>query len=425
MNQTVEKFGAYLTKQLPDHPSRFRRLTAGAYRLIGLQTGRFPSKKRSPSREYIQSFTAGLMASMIEAKKPAAVVNIFMPCEIFHALGVPAYVPEALATYISCTACEGAFTQAAEAAGAPPSFCSYHRILMGLAEQGITGKPYLIANTTLACDANQLTFRYLADKYQVPHVVIDVPYEVSEDSVLYVADQLRDMARTAEEAVGRRLDEGILKEYVARSAKTQKQFVQYLRARAGVHLPESLTPELLNIMTMHPYLGLPEAERHTQLLKRDVKEAPPIGNRKKILWMHVMPNWNDTLKEIFEGADNDRVEIIGCDMTYDSLVKMDPEHPYESLARRIVMNTFNGPGQRRIDATLRAAKKLGADGILLFCQWGCKQTQGLALDAKAAFEAEGLPTLVLDSDGCDRSNGGGGQIVTRIEAFLEQIGAGL
>ena len=49
----------------------------------------------------------------------------------------------------------------------------------------------------------------------------------------------------------------------------------------------------------------------------------------------------------------------------------------------------------------------------------------IATDRKAAFEAGGLPTLVLDSDGCDRSNGGGGQIVTRIEAFLEQIGAGL
>ena len=85
----------------------------------------------------------------------------------------------------------------------------------------------------------------------------------------------------------------------------------------------------------------------------------------------------------------------------------------------------SSPAMRRIERNLEFAKELRAEGILIFCQWGCKQTQGLALDAKAAFEAEGLPTLVLDSDGCDRSNGGGGQIVTRIEAFLEQIGAGL
>ena len=111
-------------------------------------------------------------------------------------------------------------------------------------------------------------------------------------------------------------------------------------------------------------------------------------------------------------------------MTYDSLVKMDAEKPYESMARRIVECSFNGEGTRRIARTYEMAKAMKADGIVIFCQWGCKQTQGLSFAAKQVFEENGIPCLILDSDGCDRSNAGGGQIVTRVQAFFEQIGAG-
>jgi len=424
MSDLIDRFGARLTDMLPEHPKRVRRLLTAAYDLLGFQAEHLPSKKLLPSREYIQAFTARFMAGMITDAADSAVVNIFMPCEIFHALGIRAAVPEALATYISCTSFEKPFVEAAENAGAPASFCSYHKILMGLAERKVLTRPLIIANTTLACDANQLSFRYLAEQWQVPRKVIDVPCEVSEDSVGYVADQLRDLAKEAEEAAHRKLDDEKLKECVARSIRTQKIYNQYLSRRPAVHLPEALSPELLNVMTMHPYLGLKEAENYARKLLKDVSAAPLMTAQKKILWMHVLPNSQESFRELFQGADNEAVEIIGCDMTYDALVEMDAERPFESMARRVVYGSFNGPGSRRITATLERAAAMGADGIVIFCQWGCKQTQGLSLAAKEVFEAHGFPCLILDSDGCDRSNAGGGQIVTRIQAFFEQIGAG-
>ncbi len=41
--------------------------------------------------------------------------------------------------------------------------------------------------------------------------------------------------------------------------------------------------------------------------------------------------------------------------------------------------------------------------------------------AKKALEAEGFPVLVLDGDGCDSRNVSDGQMVTRVNAFLEQL----
>ena len=46
---------------------------------------------------------------------------------------------------------------------------------------------------------------------------------------------------------------------------------------------------------------------------------------------------------------------------------------------------------------------------------------GMALLARQMLSDAGLPTLVLDGDGCDSRNVADGQMVTRISAFLEQL----
>jgi benzoyl-CoA reductase/2-hydroxyglutaryl-CoA dehydratase subunit BcrC/BadD/HgdB len=91
------------------------------------------------------------------------------------------------------------------------------------------------------------------------------------------------------------------------------------------------------------------------------------------------------------------------------------------MARRVVETSFNGPAQRRIDSALQQAKAARADGVVVFCHWGCKQTLGLSQLAKQTMEANGLPTLVLDGDGCDARNVADGQMITRVNAFLEQL----
>ena len=103
--------------------------------------------------------------------------------------------------------------------------------------------------------------------------------------------------------------------------------------------------------------------------------------------------------------------------------RADPEDPYLAMAQRLVFSSFNGPVTRRIDRGIEAARQLNADGVVWFCHWGCKHTLGGAQLAKERFEAAGIPCLVLDGDGCDRSHGGEGQMATRMEAFVEMLKA--
>ena len=137
--------------------------------------------------------------------------------------------------------------------------------------------------------------------------------------------------------------------------------------------------------------------------------------------MHVIPYYQEDLREMLNFSD--RCQIIACDMNYDEFCSMDPEQPYRSMAKRLVYNSFNGSADRRIERSLEMARQLEVDGVIYFCHWGCKQTQAAAQHTLSLLEAEGVPTLILDGDGCDSANTMGGQIRTRMEAFLEMLEA--
>ena len=78
-----------------------------------------------------------------------------------------------------------------------------------------------------------------------------------------------------------------------------------------------MTPELLSAVAKPSVsLYLPESERYFRMLLEDVKGAI-AGVEKKIIWMHILPNYQEELKEIFQG--NERTEVLASDLTYDSL----------------------------------------------------------------------------------------------------------
>ena len=55
--------------------------------------------------------------------------------------------------------------------------------------------------------------------------------------------------------------------------------------------------------------------------------------------------------------------------------------------------------------------------------WQKAMTDGSAALAARAFEEDGFPTLTLDGDGCDPRNIQEGQMLTRVQAFIEQLEA--
>ncbi|MDO5016575.1 MAG: 2-hydroxyacyl-CoA dehydratase family protein [Eubacteriales bacterium] len=417
MIKSVEDFGKYIEKTLVRSPDKARERLVLAYKLFGLKLKYFPDKRLPLAKQKAAVYLNKTIVDAFENPENLALVNIFMPCEILEAMEIVPMCVELLSSFITGTWCEAPFVEAAKQQGISNSYCSYHKVFLGTAYSQLMRPPEAIINTSFVCDANNITFRELASTLDVPHFYIDVPTDQSEESIQYVAGQLKESASFLEEVTGKTLDENKLKATVARSKDTIALFQQVLEHKRNCYLPSDVTSELYEIYLTHNGLGTNMSYDYAKTFLHDFEGAKPFKGIK-ILWLHTIPHWQGPLLDLFNF--NEDCQIIASDMNFENFVEMDPEKPYESMARRLVYSHW-ASGKARVDQAVSMGKKLNVDGVVCFCQWGCKQTMGLSGLFKEAFEAEGIPLLVLDGDGVDKMNSSDGQVSTRLNAFIEIV----
>lgn len=419
MNNLIELFGNHIYKTAPTNPLSARKKLCFAFSTAGLMCKYFPTKKLLPSRQFMQWAAADSAITPLKTGKNSAIVSLYLPCEILHSMGISTLFPEALACYLAAARSEQIFIDTAEQNFVSQTMCSYHKAFIGMVETGVLPKPDFIINTTLACDANHLSFRRAAEHYNVPQYIIDVPYNYSSGAVDYVAEQIKDMV-TFIEKQGYTFDEAKLIETVEKSKQTLNNFNDILTLHANRSLSDEMTSQMLSVFATHVMLGTDNALKYSNDLKNELAAVPEGKKGVRLLWVHTLPYWQDALRDLINFTD--RCEIVACDMVMDAMYcDLEETDPYRFMADRLVRNTVNGNGTNRINATLELAKKLNANGIVWYCHWGCKQTAGLSNIAKSTFEANGFPTLILDGDGCNWNNVNDGQTVTRTEAFLELL----
>jgi hypothetical protein len=133
----------------------------------------------------------------------------------------------------------------------------------------------------------------------------------------------------------------------------------------------------------------------------------------------VLPYYAQPVCDVFDFNPN--VQLLINDLSFDYLHEIDPQNPYEGMARRLICNIMNGDFDWKTQAILEMCEKLHAQGAVCFCHWGCKQSSGGVYLLKSALERKGIPALILDGDACDRRNSQLGQMSTRLQAFMELL----
>lgn len=387
------------------------------------RTAHLPDKDLLPSGNTIARTTFEMVGRSFSDPRNMALVSIFLPTEIFAALGMRAITAEAISGTTGGAHAEAAFVADAESRGIPETYCSYHKVLMSMAETEVVQAPAVLAACSVACDANNLTFKTLARTWGSPFVYVDVPYGQDRDACRYVADQLRELARVSEAAAGRALDEARLGQLVARSQRTLDILDRTLPLRAGKYLQTDMMLQVEELLCSHVALGSADMELAARQMLTDYAAARPYEGLN-LVWVHTTPFFLPAISRHLDRTPE--AQIVATDMAYDQVC---PDgywfdgmrQPYEAMAERLVRTSFNGPSQRRADRVRYLAEQTGADGVVVFCHWGCRQTAGAAQLIRRELEAAGYPTLVLDGDGCDRKNNMTGQLSTRFEAFLELL----
>ena len=172
------------------------------------------------------------------------------------------------------------------------------------------------------------------------------------------------------------------------------------------------------MMGMHLLIGSREFLDLIRFMNDEISQAPSFEGTK-IMWVHLIPFYQETLKKYFNSSSD--YQIVATDMSLDFAEMLDEDHPFEALAKKTIRNLFNGSYDQKSRRLAQMASELRPDAVINFCHWGCKQAFGGSMLLKEKMQELGIPMINLDGDGIDKRNSHDGQIKTRLEAFLEMI----
>jgi len=414
----VDLFGNMIEKNFEKRPILTRSIIRVGYAAQQMLLNINPNQSLLPSQQYLAKICMKYTRKPLQRPESSALVNLFFPCELLHAMDIAPQCVEGFSAFLCGGKGEHGYLKFAEEKGVPDTYCSYHKALLGAVFSGTVPKPRFILTTNTICDANTTTFDAIARHFDMTRVMIDVPFERTPDAVQYVTEQLEQLITFLEDELGRKMNPERLRKAVMHSNAATAAHQEYLTELQDKFVPTSATVELYRILCSHILMGSSEAQAFYEHLLSDSRTCEESSG-KRILWCHVLPFYSDSLKKLF--LDREGVQLLVSDLTYDSMLPLDEQRPLQSMACRLIDNNLNGPLQRRCDSVLKMTRRLHADGVVLFCHWGCKQNNGGVFGLQDSLQKAGIKTIILDGDGCDRSNMSQGQFDTRLQAFLEML----
>ena len=151
----VDKFIDYVHDEVVEHPEKSWEKMVFGFQANKLKTRILPKKNLSKGYQKLETMMMALVADALKDQGSYVWGNIFAPCEIIDR---------------------------AQNSGIAPTLCSYHKTFIGGVESGAVKHPEYAVTTSLSCDGNLNTFRYLEKKIGVPYTFLDVPYADDEAS---------------------------------------------------------------------------------------------------------------------------------------------------------------------------------------------------------------------------------------------------
>ncbi|MDR1797304.1 MAG: 2-hydroxyacyl-CoA dehydratase family protein [Clostridiales Family XIII bacterium] len=418
----VERYGKYIGKQVaagkPGFAARLIRLGL-AYERARLRCR--PDRRMPAALVQLNRLAVRSVADALANPSRCVWVNLFAPVEILQAFGLLPLSIECFSSFMGGFHLESRFLADAEKESYSDTLCAYHKNFLGAAADGVLAPPLASLTTTLACDCNVNTFRALGERYGTAPLVIDVPYEYSKQAEAYVERQLEDAVRALEILSGKTFDPAALSRVLESENRAREMHEEALFLSASRDFPSTLTLQMFKLFATHILCGSAQVEAYYAELLRGLRAAPET-DALRILWIHLQPFHQAALQKYFNY--NSAVRLVASDFDADYADgRLDAGRPFAALARKMILNIYNGPYERKAKTALALAEKLSPDGVIHFNHWGCKQSAGGAGEMKRAMGARGIPVLILDGDGLDRANSPDGQIRTRTDAFFEMLQA--
>jgi benzoyl-CoA reductase/2-hydroxyglutaryl-CoA dehydratase subunit BcrC/BadD/HgdB len=389
----------------------FKDMAAGIETKI-LQDPNLPNPRKKYALE-----VARLGSRLYSSDHTVAWCGIAVPFDLLNAMGITCCFVEFVGAVLAATGMADPFLEEAEQAGFISDTCGYHRAVIGAARKKIMPEPDFLIATTCPCSGGVAVMENLAHMFGKDLFVLNIPQENSEQSVAYLADQIKD--------TGESIDKRKLRKAVENTNRTRKILEEVYQLAQEVPSPTD-GRLLINFGLVMPlFFGTSAAIDIAQAYKDEFRSRIQNGiqgvpNEKlRLLWIQNRIQFNHPLVELLEiqyGANIVSDELN--DIYWDPI---DPQDPYSGMARRAAAIPLNGSIEGRIKHLCKLARAYKLDGAINPCHWGCRQGTGARGLISDGLKEIGVPVLNLEVDCMDKRNFAEAQLRTRIEAFIEML----
>lgn len=351
--------------------------------------------------------------------------GVCAPFEILNAMGLTACFVEFMGGVVASSGAGTWIMEAAEQDGYPPDMCGSHRAVLGSAKKGLLPAPEFFIATTSYCSGGLAVLEVLAKQFKKDLFVLHVPQIDTPDNVAYLADQIRDMTEFVSDHTGVTLSQDHLAEAIEKSNRARDLMVSVYELARSIPTPLQ-GKDLRNFGLLMPmFMGTQSAINIAQAFndelgaRLDERTNRSDKERLRLMWLQTRIQFKNPVIDWLE-------DQLGASLVVDELNRvhwpnLDPEDPYEGLARRMITLGLNGPTEHRINILKELSEEYRIDGVINPCHWGCRQSSGSKGLIEKALKDMDAPVLNLDVDIIDSRNFAEGQLKTRIEAFIEVL----
>jgi bcr-type benzoyl-CoA reductase subunit B len=368
-------------------------------------------------------------------RKKIAWITSGGPVELLIALGVTPIYPENHGAMIGATKMGAELSDVAEQMGYSRDLCSYFRTDVGQAvtkKSPIGGLPrpdFLLCCNNI-CGTVLKWYEVQARYFNVPLIILDTPYNYdgeTKEIIDYVSEQFKEIIPELEKVSGRRFSE---KKFI-RVGEYANEAIQLWNDILSVceHKPAPMTCfdaffYLAPIVTLR---GTKIVVDYYKTLKKELyylaeqKISPYPEEKFRLVWDN-LPIWYK-MRRLSHTFANYGACLVGD--TYTNAWAdndINPDMPYESMARAYATVYLNRNVESRIDNMIMLLRKYKADGFVMHSNRSCKPYSFGQLDIKnEVTKRTGLPGLIIEADMTDNRAYSDEQVETRIQAFVETL----
>jgi benzoyl-CoA reductase/2-hydroxyglutaryl-CoA dehydratase subunit BcrC/BadD/HgdB len=370
------------------------------------------------------------LARASRSGEPVAWSSVCGPPEIYHAMGIPCVMHEALS--VSSCGLPGRpnerYIDAAHAALVTDHVCSTHKIMIGAAVLGDLPRPTVICHTLQPCDSIVASYAALADRLGVPHFGVDVPFWRDERAISYITDELEEMISFLETYTGKKLTDERLRQTMelANEARELNAMVNELLRRVPSPVPGPAN-------ALFDGAGLEECTRFYREFHKVVKAK---ADRREGFWPQerFRLGWFSTglahadlrgwLRDEFGAVVVN--DMLGTNTTSAAPDLSTRRKMLEAIAATIPLSLMSrecwGMFQLWQDYALSSCRDYRVDAVLMTVSLGCKSIWGAAKLLKdRILDEAGIPCLVVEADFCDARTYSVEETKARIASFLDMV----